>query len=116
MGQRDDFVAACLDRAGFVGGDMAGLSGDHALVGAQDGSDHGCIGLSAADKEIDVGLRRVTGFSDQRAGVFRELICAVAGAVEHICLHKTLHDRGVGAFHVIGGKKEFAVCILAHLY
>ena len=68
MRQSDNFVAAGFDRARFVSAYMAGLRGDHALVRAKDGSDHGGVGLRSADKKIDVGIGSIAGFPDLRAG------------------------------------------------
>ena len=39
--------------------DVAALGADHALVGLQDGGDHGRIRLRPADEEMHLGVRAV---------------------------------------------------------
>ena len=68
MRQCDNLMAAGFDRACLVSAYMAGLRGDHALVRAKNGSNHGGVGLRSADKKIDVGIRSIAGFPNLYTG------------------------------------------------
>ena len=53
-GQGQHLVAVRFHRAGFMGGNVAAVGGNHPLPRAEDAGDDGGIGLRAADKEMYV--------------------------------------------------------------
>ena len=83
-------MTAVLDGPGFVGADVPGFGGDHALVGAQQRVDDGGVCLRAADEEEDLSLRGFTGFADffpRGLGVF---VKAVARGLFKVCFQEPL--------------------------
>ena len=62
--QSQNFMSACLDRAGFMDADMSADGSDHALVRTQHGIDHGGVRLCAAGQEVNIRFRCLTGDAD----------------------------------------------------
>ena len=61
-------VSAVLNRTGFVGTDVSRVGGDDAFKRAQKRVDGELVGLGAAQKEVDPGVRRAADRADVRFG------------------------------------------------
>ena len=107
LGQRQHLVAAGLDGAGLMGGDVARFGGDYTLVGAQDGTDDRFVGLRAADEEFHPRAGAGARPADEVPGLFTVGILSVAGRLLEIGRDKPGEDGGVRALRIIAGKIEF---------
>ena len=83
-------MPAELDGAGLVHADVPRVSGDHTLVRAQQRVDDGRVRLCAADKKVDLRVRRAAGGADFGAGRSAAVVCAVARHLSEIRLDETL--------------------------
>ena len=101
-------VARGLDRACLVGGDVAGLGGEHALPGAQRRGDHNGVRLRPADEEVDVRVRggNAAGRPDQRPGTLAVRVLAIAGMLLQIGCGKGLQDPRMAALGIVGVKAD----------
>ena len=68
--QRQDLGAQRLRRTGFVHMDVAGLGGNDALPGLQDGGQHHGVGLGPAAQKKDFGIGTGASSSNFLPGVF----------------------------------------------
>ena len=101
VGNAQYFMAAGLDGAGFMHGDMAGIRRNHALPGPQRRGKHGQVGLRAAHQEMYVHIRPLA----QVANDFRRLaaifVLAVPGRLHKVRLLQALQDARVRAFAIV---------------
>ena len=107
-------MAGGLDGAGLVAVDMAGVGGDHRLVGLEQGSDDRQVGLGAANQKVDVRFRRIAEGPDQVTGLLADGVQAVAAGLDKVGIRQRLKDLGMGAFTVViaeavHGKNLFSV-------
>ena len=96
-----DLVAGGLDGAGLMAVDMAGVGGDHCLVGGQQRGDDRQVGLGAADQEVNVCLGSGADRPDQVTGLLTDGVHAVAAGLGEIGVHQRLQDPGMCALAVI---------------
>ena len=102
--QGEHLVAAVLDGAGFVGGDMPAFGGNHPLPGAEERVDHDGVGLRAAGQKPDRRVRHAAGGADFLPGGFGKGIQAVARRFFQIGLEQTPQDGRMGPLHIIRGE------------
>ena len=103
---REHLVAAELNRARLMHGDVTGVRGDDALVAAEHRVDHRGVCLRAADKEVDPGVRSAAGLADLILRRERKFVVAVARFLQEIRFRETLQNRGVRAFFVVTGERK----------
>ena len=96
-----DLVAGGLDGAGLMGVHMAGMDGDHRLIGGQERRDGHQVGLGAAHQEMDVGVRRVAELADQVRRLLAVVIHAIAAGLLQVGIRQGLEYLGMGTFAVI---------------
>ena len=97
-------MTAGLHRARLVHVDVAGVGADRALMRTQRRRDHHHVHLRAADEEMHISLRRVTGLTDQLGSMSAVRILAVAGRLLHVRPGKRLENGRMAAFVVIAVK------------
>ena len=100
-GQRDDLVAGVLDGTGFVGGNVAGGGGQHALPALQHGRNDDGVGLRAAGNKGDVRIRAAAGGADLGFGAGAVGVGAVAGHLFKVGLGQLLQNSGVCTLAVV---------------
>ena len=96
-----DLVSGGLDGAGLMGADVAGLGGDHRLIGLQKRVDGDEVHLRPAHQEVNRRIRRGAEAAD---GIRRGLaagIHAVAHGLPEVGVRQGLEDLGMGALAVI---------------
>ena len=104
--QREHLVPAELDGAGLVHADVPRVRGDHTLVRVQQRVDDGRVRLRAADKEVNLRVRRAasgTNFFARGGAVF---IRAVTGGLRKIRFAHALQDGGMRALKIVAGKRK----------
>lgn len=104
--ERDHLVAARLNCARLMNGNMTGLGGENPFVARKNRVNRDGIGLRAALEEEDAGLRRPAGLTDEAAGIFGKLILAVARRRNKIGFLKTFKNRRKAAFLVVASKTD----------
>ena len=96
-----DFVAGGLDGAGLVGVHMAGMDGNHRLIGGQERGDGHQVGLGAAHQKMDVGVRRIAELADQVRRLLAVVIHAIAAGLFQVGIRQSLEYLGMCALAVI---------------
>ena len=104
--QREHLVPTELDGAGLVHADVPRVRGDHTLVRAQQRVDDGRVRLCAADKEVNLRVRRAASGADLLARGFAVFIRAVTGGLRKIRFAQALQDSGMRALEIITGKRK----------
>ena len=100
-GLHADLVAGGFDGAGLVAVDVAGVGGDHRLIGGQQRRDDRQVGLGAADQEVNVCLGSGADRPDQVTGLLTDGVHAVAAGLDQIGVRQSLKNLGMRAFAVI---------------
>ena len=80
---------------------MAGLSAEHAFVGAQGGRNNGHIGLGAAHEEVHLQIGIPARLLYALARRFAIVVFAVTNGLLHIGFHEALHHFRVCAFVIV---------------
>ena len=96
-----DLVAGGLDGAGLMAVDMAGVGGDHCLVGGQQRGDDRHVRLGAAHQKMNGGVGGSAEGANQCPGFVADGINAVAAGLGEIGVHQRLQDPGMCALAVI---------------
>lgn len=104
--QREHLVPAELDGAGLVHADVPRVRGDHTLVRAQQRVDDGRVCLCAADKEVNLRVRRAASGADLLARGFAVFIRAVTGGLRKIRFAQALQDGGMRTLKIVAGKRK----------
>jgi len=114
VGQIQAFMTGSFQSACFMDIDMTAVSAYSSLVMFQDGSNHGHIGLGAADHEMDIGIRTADPLSDQVPGILAMRVFHVADRlflVGSVQSRKNLRDA---AFSIVTVKtyhiQNLSVC------
>ena len=105
-GDGEHLVAAKLDGARLVAGDVTSLSSNDALVGRKQHVDHRRVGLRAAHQKKHVGIGGLTGLANKVLGTLGVRIGAVAGLRLHIGVDERLQHRRMGAVGIVVVKRE----------
>ena len=105
-GNGEHLVAAKLDGARLVAGNVAGLGGNHALVRREQHVNHRRVGLRAAHQQKYVGIGSLTGLADQLLGALGMRIGAVAGLRLHVGVDERLQYRRVCAVGIVVVERE----------
>ena len=99
-------MAAKLDGARLVAGDVASLSSNDALVRREQHVDHRRVGLRAAHQKKHVGIGGLTGLADKLLGTLGVRIGTVAGLRLHVGIDERLQHRRVCAVGIVVVKRE----------
>ena len=105
-GDGEYLVAAKLDGARLVAGDVAGLGSNDTLVGRKQHVDHRRVGLRAAHQKKHVGIGGLAGLANKLLGTLGMCIGAVAGLRFHVGIDERLQHRRVCAVGIIVVKRE----------
>ena len=101
VGQTYHLVSRSLDSSRLMYGDMACLSCQDTLIGAEQGANHCGVGLCSSHQEVNLAIGRITRLENLLACRSTILITAVARAFEHIGLEQSLQDSRVHTLHII---------------
>ena len=104
-----DLVAGGLDGPGLVGADVAGLGGDHRLIGLQECVDGHQIHLGPAHQKVDGRVRGRAEAADRVRRGPAVRVQAVAHSLDGVGIRQVLEDFEVGAFAVIVPKTVHCV-------
>ena len=110
--QRYHFMAGSLDGRGFVHVDMAGIDGDHGLVGTHHAINDGGIGLRAAHQEEDFGIRCAAGHAYLLLGLFAIYIKSIGCRRLGIGFHESLYHLRMRPVVVVTFKRDHIIYIL----
>ena len=99
--QGQDFVAGCLDGAGLVNQNMAGMGGDGCLVGAQECGQCRQVGLGSAGQQMNINVGAADKLLEQGNGLNGITIFAIAFSLFQVGRQQSIQDFGVRALAVI---------------
>ena len=105
-GDGEHLVAAKLNGARLVAGDVAGLGSNDALVRREQHVDHRGVSLRAAHQEKHVGVRRLTGLANKLLGTLGVRIGTVAGLRLHVGIDERLQHCRMCTVGIIVVKRE----------
>ena len=105
-GDGEHLVAAKLDGARLVAGDVAGLGGNDALVRREQHVDHRRVGLRAAHQQEHIRIRCLAGLADELLGMLGMRVGTVAGLRLHIGIDERLQHRRVRTVGIVVVKRE----------
>ena len=105
-GDGEHLVAAKLDSARLVTGDVASLSSNDALVGRKQHVDHRRVGLRAAHQKKHVGIRGLAGLANKLLGALGVRIGTVAGLRLHVGVDERLQHCRMCAVGIVVVKRE----------
>jgi len=94
-------MAYVLYGASLVYIDVSRCGTEHTLVWAQGGRDDGGIRLRASHEEVHVGIGSLTSLADEGAGMFAELVLAIAGRLHKVCFGETFKDTWMRSFVIV---------------
>ena len=100
-----NLMSGILDSTGFMAVYMTSLSCQYTLVSVQHGTDNCRIGLSSSYQKKHLCIRTATCLADLFFCRITVFICAIAGKLLHVCLHKFFKDRRMRSLAVIVYKK-----------
>ena len=105
-GQGQNLVAGGLDGAGFVAADMAGLRGQHTLMGPQgSGNDRG-VGLSAAGQKMDVHILPAAQGFHLGSGPVADGVGGIAGILGMVFAGDGIQNLRDAPFRIIAFKTQ----------
>ena len=81
--------------------DVAGVGGDHSLIGGQQRRDDRQVGLGAADQKVNIRFGSGADRPDQVTGLLADGVHAVAAGLDQIGVRQSLKNLGMCAFAVI---------------
>ena len=99
-------MAAKLDGARLVAGDMAGLGGNDALIRREQHVNHRRVGLRAAHQKKYVGIGGLAGLADQLLGTLGVRVGTVAGLRLHVGVDERLQHRRMCAVGIVVIERE----------
>ena len=105
-GDGEHLVAAKLDGARLVAGNVAGLGGNHALVRRKQHVNHRRVGLRAAHQQKYVGIGSLTGLANKLLGTLGVCIGTVAGLRLHIGVDERLQHCRMCAVGIVIVERE----------
>lgn len=105
-GNGEHLVAAKLDSARLMAGDVASLSSNDALVRREQHVDHRRVGLRAAHQKKHVGVGRLTDLADKLLGTLGVRIGTVAGLRLHVGVDERLQHCRMCAVGIVVVKRE----------
>ena len=105
-GDGEHLVAAKLDGARLVAGDVASLGSNDALVGRKQHVNHRRVGLRAAHQKKHVGIGGLAGLANKLLGALGMCIGTVAGLRLHVGIDERLQHRRVCAVGIIVVERE----------
>ena len=105
-GDGEHLVAAKLDGARLVAGNVASLGSNDALVRRKQHVDHRRVSLRAAHQEKHVGVRRLAGLANKLLGTLGMCIGTVAGLRLHIGVDERLQHCRMCAVGIVVVKRE----------
>ena len=108
-GQGQHLVAVRFHRAGFMGGNVAAVGGNHPLPRAEDAGDDSGIGLRAADEKMHVHRLIADECADGCPRGVAVGVEAVAGGLFEVGRGERVENRRVAAREVIVAKLRHEV-------
>ena len=105
-GDGEHLVAAKLDGARLVAGDVASLGSNDALVRREQHVDHRRVGLRAAHQQKHVGIGGLAGLANKLLGTLGMCIGSVAGLRLHVGVDERLQHCRMCTVGIVVVKRE----------
>ena len=99
--ERKHLVAAGLDGAGLMHGDVARVCGDHALPRLERRGKHGEVGLRAAHQKVHMRFRRLAQIADNARSLLAVFVFSIAWGCVEVGLLQAGEYARVRAFAIV---------------